>query len=393
MDETQLLQQAKRALNAGDKATAQRFLIQVIKQTPRSETAWLWLSAIVGDPARERECLERVLKINPDNPVAKRHFADLILGKSATAPPSPKPQSALVQAQAPQSQPTPQLPISPPEPSPLVPCPYCAEPIRRAAFVCRFCGRELKAGRQPSQLTLQQRMEILDREISGYTGRGFRLQSRSDTSAQLVKAKSFNLFWALVFLFTGIGLILYVLYYWSKKDEILFIQVDPYGRIVDSSGNVIHPSQTTRTPKKATRKRGVLVVVVVVVLCVMFLCGLGALMNYPTTPRVPLKVPEPVTYHRTAFTAEVEVPDPGPGYYDYNEVTIVADSQGHGFDFVLLDDGSEVDGGNGARIEEWNFDRPMKSVTRRLPQWVKWISPVRLADTELAFTITFSYDR
>ena len=144
MNEVELLQQAKQAIQAGDKATAQRFLIQVIKQTPRSETAWLWLSAIVDDPAWERECLERVLEINPENPVAKRHFADLILGKSASAPPSPKPQSAHVQPQAPQSQPTPQPPVSPP-----VPCPYCAEPIRREAVVCRFCGRNVRTGALP----------------------------------------------------------------------------------------------------------------------------------------------------------------------------------------------------------------------------------------------------
>ena len=74
MSEAELLQRAKNAVKAGDKGTAQRFLLQVIKQNPRSGTAWLWLSAIVDDPIRERDCLEQVLRINPNSEVAKRHL-------------------------------------------------------------------------------------------------------------------------------------------------------------------------------------------------------------------------------------------------------------------------------------------------------------------------------
>ena len=77
VDETQLLQQARVAIRIGDRATAQQLLHQVVQSNPGNETAWLWLSAIIGDPEKERYCLQRVLVINPDNEKAKEHLAKL----------------------------------------------------------------------------------------------------------------------------------------------------------------------------------------------------------------------------------------------------------------------------------------------------------------------------
>ncbi|MBN1580403.1 MAG: DUF1189 family protein [Anaerolineae bacterium] len=74
MDETQILQLAQEAIRQGDKAAAQKHLLQVIQINARNEIAWLWLSAIVDDPAKEQKCLERVIAINPDNVVARRHL-------------------------------------------------------------------------------------------------------------------------------------------------------------------------------------------------------------------------------------------------------------------------------------------------------------------------------
>ena len=91
MDETQTLRLAREAIRQGNPSTAQGMLLEVVRANPRNETAWLWLSAIVRDPSRERDCLERVLKINPNNELARQHLTRLgpletPLVRSAPAP-------------------------------------------------------------------------------------------------------------------------------------------------------------------------------------------------------------------------------------------------------------------------------------------------------------------
>ena len=76
------------------------------------------------------------------------------------------------------------------------------------------------------RLSIEERSEILGREINRYVRQGYRVVSRTDTTAQLVKPKEFSLFWAIIgFLF------LYLLYYLSKKDETLYLEVLPNGQI------------------------------------------------------------------------------------------------------------------------------------------------------------------
>lgn len=84
--------------------------------------------------------------------------------------------------------------------------------------------------RQP--LPLDQRRTILQREISGYLRRGFRVQSQTETTAQLVKPKKFSLLWAVLWFFVfGVGLVLYLLYYLSKKDETVYLEVGEAGQV------------------------------------------------------------------------------------------------------------------------------------------------------------------
>lgn len=77
MDQTQIMRQAKEAVQRGDRKTGRRLLSQLLHENPRHEAAWLWMSALVDDPDLERECLEQVLEINPDNQVAQKHLAKL----------------------------------------------------------------------------------------------------------------------------------------------------------------------------------------------------------------------------------------------------------------------------------------------------------------------------
>lgn len=82
------------------------------------------------------------------------------------------------------------------------------------------------------EATLDKRREALQREIRKYLGQGYHVVSQSDTTAQLVKPKTFSLLWALIWLLCfGVGLIVYLLYYWSKKDTNVYLEVDNFGNV------------------------------------------------------------------------------------------------------------------------------------------------------------------
>lgn len=84
----------------------------------------------------------------------------------------------------------------------------------------------------PVALSLEERRAVLDREVARYVKRGFRVESRTDTTAQLVKPKKFSLFWAVVwFLCAVFPFIVYLLWYAAKRDEQVYLQVDERGRV------------------------------------------------------------------------------------------------------------------------------------------------------------------
>jgi len=61
------LEQAYAYIKAGDIEKAKRLLAQILKQNPRDENAWLWMSHCVVEIEQKRYCFERVLTINPQN--------------------------------------------------------------------------------------------------------------------------------------------------------------------------------------------------------------------------------------------------------------------------------------------------------------------------------------
>lgn len=77
----------------------------------------------------------------------------------------------------------------------------------------------------------------LENEISKYVKQGYRVVSKSDNSAQLVKPKRFSLLWASAwFLLFGIGLIFYLFYFARQKDQTIYLSVDDKGHIKTTRG-------------------------------------------------------------------------------------------------------------------------------------------------------------
>jgi hypothetical protein len=84
---------------------------------------------------------------------------------------------------------------------------------------------------QPRILTIDERRAILQRMIQHYVRQGYHVVNQTDTTAQMLKPKTFSLFWALMwFLMLGLGLIVYLLWYWAKRDQVVYLSVNEYGR-------------------------------------------------------------------------------------------------------------------------------------------------------------------
>ncbi len=95
------------------------------------------------------------------------------------------------------------------------------------------------------QLNLQQRQVILDGAIRNYARRGYRIASRTDTSVQLIKSKSFSGAGALMNLLLipvfGLGVVLLFLQfidYLVKRDTTLYLEVDERGRVRRTSNSL-----------------------------------------------------------------------------------------------------------------------------------------------------------
>lgn len=89
-----LVEQGATALRAGNKAQAYTLLREAITLNPNNEHAWLWLAGVVPSDEQRRECLKRVLVINPGNTSAQRGLAALSMSPAPTpvAPPAaPRP--------------------------------------------------------------------------------------------------------------------------------------------------------------------------------------------------------------------------------------------------------------------------------------------------------------
>ena len=70
---------------AGKKSDAREILSQVVKSNPRSVLGWLWLAGVVETKEQQRYCLERVLKLDPQNQVVRRVLTQLKIAQPRAA--------------------------------------------------------------------------------------------------------------------------------------------------------------------------------------------------------------------------------------------------------------------------------------------------------------------
>jgi hypothetical protein len=63
------------AVKAGKMAEAQEWLVALFQTNRYSEHGWLWLSGAAEDDQDRLECMQEVLKINPDKHKAQRGLA------------------------------------------------------------------------------------------------------------------------------------------------------------------------------------------------------------------------------------------------------------------------------------------------------------------------------
>lgn len=73
------------AIKAGNKQLGQQLLAQILQSDPNNEQAWLWMSAVVDEDKR-KYCIERVLKINPNNILASQALSQLNQKKNISKP-------------------------------------------------------------------------------------------------------------------------------------------------------------------------------------------------------------------------------------------------------------------------------------------------------------------
>ncbi|MDW8325325.1 MAG: YIP1 family protein [Anaerolineales bacterium] len=94
------LQRAEELLRAGYKAQAQMRLARLLKQEFRNEQAWWLMAQAQDDPKRRRDCLERVLALNPQHEAARQMLADL--NTPAAPPPTAPPPAPRAEFEPPQ---------------------------------------------------------------------------------------------------------------------------------------------------------------------------------------------------------------------------------------------------------------------------------------------------
>ncbi len=123
----------------------------------------------------------------------------------------------------------------------VIQCPNCSQLNTDRRTTCKSCGTnlreaifdaEVESSVDGVELPLSERSDALSLEINKYARLGYRVVSRVETSAQLIKPKEFNFVAALLwFLLFGIGILIYLFYYLSKNDDAVYLTVSKNGKV------------------------------------------------------------------------------------------------------------------------------------------------------------------
>jgi WD40 repeat protein len=81
------------AAQAGRRQEAVTALRDAIVQDPRNAEAWLWMARLLDQPQRRRECLQRVLQLQPDHAEAQALLAELDRSTNVTPPLAERPRT------------------------------------------------------------------------------------------------------------------------------------------------------------------------------------------------------------------------------------------------------------------------------------------------------------
>ncbi len=140
-----LTQKGITALKAGNRHLAKQFLQAALAENPNDATAWLWMSGVATTVEEKRECLRRVLAIDPNHALAKRGLEAL----------GPEPNRSFVTESVDELAPLSPAPPTPTPPRPAArkiaapPPPVASRPARRAqtaALVVLLAGVIAVAG-------------------------------------------------------------------------------------------------------------------------------------------------------------------------------------------------------------------------------------------------------
>ena len=118
----QFVQSAIEAAKQGDKNKAIGFLKQVLNANPNDVDAWLVLAAVMDDPERKRQCLNRVLTLDPVNAMAREELLEMDRAAMGGTPPfTEEPSRSFAPAASVDQSPAKPAPVSKPASQPEKP--------------------------------------------------------------------------------------------------------------------------------------------------------------------------------------------------------------------------------------------------------------------------------